>query len=49
MFISFFSINGYECEGFGFKIMNCKFFIFKLNILRKIEIMWVKCYVLSGL
>lgn len=39
MFISLFSINGYECEGYGFKIMNCKLFIFKLNILCKIEIM----------
>ena len=38
MFISSLSINGYECEGFGFKIMNCKSFILKPNTSRKIEI-----------
>lgn len=38
VFISSLSINGYECEGYGFKIMNCKSFVLKPNTSRKIEI-----------
>ena len=49
IFVSSLSINGYECEGYGFKVMNCKSFILKPNTSRKIEIAyvaWLCCAVL---
>lgn len=38
IFVSSLSINGKECEGYGFKILNCKSFILNPNSSRKIEI-----------
>lgn len=42
VFISSLRVSGYECGGYGFKIMNCKSFILKSNASRKIEITYVK-------
>lgn len=41
VFISSLRVSGYECGGYGFKIMNCKSFILKPNASRKIEITYV--------
>lgn len=47
VFISSLLINGYECEGYGFKIINCKSFILKPNTSRKIEITFTPDFSMS--
>jgi hypothetical protein len=38
-----FGINGYECEGYGFRVLNCEGFQLEPNASRKIDIAWVLC------
>ncbi|XP_031564277.1 transmembrane protein 131-like [Actinia tenebrosa] len=47
IFVSSLSIDGYECEGYGFKILNCKSFILNPNSSRKIEIAFTPDFTMS--
>ncbi|XP_032238964.2 transmembrane protein 131 isoform X2 [Nematostella vectensis] len=41
------SISGYECEGYGFKVLNCKSFILNPNTSRRIEIAFTPDFTMS--
>nr|XP_006822284.1 PREDICTED: transmembrane protein 131-like [Saccoglossus kowalevskii] len=42
-----FEVNGYECEGYGFKVLNCKPYILKPNQTYKVDIAFTPDFTLS--
>lgn len=47
VYVNKFLINGYECEGFGFKVLNCESFVLLPNGTRKIDIAFTPDFTVS--
>ncbi|XP_077984160.1 transmembrane protein 131-like [Glandiceps talaboti] len=45
--IQTFEVNGYECEGYGFKVLNCKPYIVKPNQTYKVDIAFTPDFTLA--